>query len=101
MRWNTTIELIHYEREQGADGSFKKAEKVSETVFCNKQTIGHSALAGWTSANLKADAAVQVRTEDYKGQEAALFDGVEYTVERASAKGDFTVLTLGRMGRNA
>lgn len=100
MRWDATVDLVHRVRERAADGSFPPAQDVVTTVFCNRNTVGHNTLVGWTETSIKPVAAVQVHSSDYDDQAIAILDGKEYSVERVSRRGDFTTLTLGRMGRN-
>lgn len=101
MRWDAQIDLVDYVRIPGDDGSYSDSEKNVTTVFCNRNTVGHRAVEGRHYAYLKADSAVQLRFQDYSGQKEAVLDGIEYTVEIAMRRGDFVILTLGRMGRNA
>lgn len=100
MRWDSQIDLVTKAWEPNDDGSYLKSPESVTTVFANRNTVGKKMVEGRHSAFIKADAAVQIRTQDYSGQEEAVFDGVRYTIEEASQRGDFIVLTLGRMGRN-
>lgn len=100
MRWDAQIDLVDRVWEPNEDGSYLNSPKVVKTVFCNRQTVGKKMVEGRHSAFMKADAAVKIHFQDYEDQEEAILDGVSYTIEEASRRGDYIVLTLGRMGRN-
>lgn len=100
MRWDAQIDLITHEWEPNDDGSYVRSPETVTTVFCNRNTVGKKMVEGRYSAYIKADAAVQIRTQDYENQEEAEFEGVRYTIEEVFRRGDFVTLTLGRMGRN-
>lgn len=68
----------------------------SRTVFANRYSIGTTAWVAARSAGLKADAQVSLRSCEYAGQQRATIDGVEYEVEAAQDRGEFTRLTLKR-----
>lgn len=101
MRWNQTIRLIGEPQiSQDEMGNVVSTEAVPRTVFCNPYTVGASAWAASIDLGLRADAEVEVRTVDYDGENTAVYDGTEYTVERIEVKGDITRLQLGRMASN-
>lgn len=93
MRFNSQITLVSVDLIQQPNGSFKEVETKTD-VFANRRSIGASTWAAERSIGLHADADVQIRTCDYNGQQYAIFDGTEYSIERVDTSGDFSILTL-------
>lgn len=99
MRYSSSIYLVSVATAQNDEGAvFARRER--RRVFCNERAVGASAWAAARASGLMADAEVEVRSCDYDGQQEAELNGCEYAVERASRKGEFTVLTLGRTVAN-
>ena len=94
-RSTKVVELLSVGLSQDENGVFGSTE-TAQKAWANPMTVGASSWAAARAAGLRADAQVQVRSCDYAGQEELRMDGVEYTVERASDTGEYTVLTLKR-----
>ena len=101
MRWNKLVDL--YTVTTTTDVAGDHSETVSEpaTVFANPRHIGTEAWAAARNLGLHADAAIEVRTWEYSGQNRCEMDGVEYEIERSYDTGEYTNLTLKRRLSNA
>jgi hypothetical protein len=95
-RWNASVTLVSRNKVQSEDGSWQDGEPVETTVYANRRKVGSSTWLAAMSAGLHADASVEVRSFEYDGQDVAILDGIEYTVEKAQSTGEFTTLTLAR-----
>ena len=101
MRWNQTIRLIGEPSITQDDmGNVVSTEAVPREVFCDPYTVSTSAWASFIDLGLRLDAEVEVRTVDYEGEKTAEYNGVEYTVEKADPRGDFTRLKLVKKASN-
>lgn len=94
-RFACAITLVDVAVSVNPDGSTSE-ETVKKRVFANRRNLGASAYMAARAAGLHADAEVQVRSCEYSGQELAVMDGGEFTVEASRDSGEFTVLTLAR-----
>lgn len=92
-RFSSVITLIKLIPQQNEEGSFTTLQEERE-VFANPFNVGLNTWAAAQSFGLKPDAVYQVRSVDYQGEESAIVDGIEYSIERAMADGDFTKLTM-------
>lgn len=92
-RFSETIVLRRLEHSQNAEGVMTETTEDTEAFF-NRYTVGLDARLAGRSSGLKGLATGQVRSCDYAGQQYAVLNGKEYTVEDASDSGEFTVLTL-------
>lgn len=99
MRWDKTAKLVEKSVSIAEDGSAHEGSKAT-TVFVNVRSIGTTAWLAARSAGLHADAEVELHTCDYSGESCVVLEGVEYDVERAACKGEFTTLTLKKRLRN-
>lgn len=81
--------------ERNDEGVAKKVMEDTD-VFFNRYRVSLSNRIAGASEGLFSVASGQVRSADYDGQELAVLDGVEHTVEDANNQGEFTVLTLKR-----
>lgn len=106
--WRDTIAFVRHDIPskplQDDEGNFIRPVAGDETnlrrVPCNRFTISG---ASWTAAlatGLRADAKVQLHSNDYYGEQEAVFCGVKMDVIRVSDNGEFVTLTLGRRVRN-
>lgn len=96
MRFNTTATLYLETAAQDDAGNTVRSKGAPKEVYANRYEIGLNAFIAARDSGLHADAEMQLRTADYGGENVACFDGVEYTVERASDSGEFTRLVLAR-----
>ena len=94
-RFNEAVELISVKVTVNEDGTQSFATE-SSVAFANKYTLGLTSWAAAVSMGLHADAQVSLRTCDYAGQQKLKLEGVEYDIEKAQSKGEFTTLTLKR-----
>lgn len=99
MRYGEVVALTSVRTVQREDGSFTEVRE-SRGVFANPYSMGATAYMAARSAGLKADAEVQLRTCDYKGEQECVMRGLAYDVERAVDGGEFTTLTLKRRLRD-
>ena len=95
-RYADTLTLEEWDTAIADDGSAKSRLASSTEVFANRYSVGATAWAAARSAGLHADAEFEVRSCDYSGQQRARCDGIEYEVEAARDRGEFTRLTLKR-----
>ena len=100
MRWNKAVELIDVAFSVNAEGATVESESIRK-VFANPMRVGLDKWSAARSIGLHADASVEVRSAEYSGQERCRIDGVEYEVERAADRGEWTTLTLKRRLSNA
>jgi hypothetical protein len=109
VRFNETCVLLGAPaRYQDAMGAWHAGKPEKRTVFCNPRSVGAET---WTNersrgdlhvdAGIRPDAAVQLRTVDYGGEEEVSYRGREYDVDAVVEKGDLTTLTLLRRASNA
>ena len=99
MRYAKDITLIAVKSSQMDNGSWSEVLEEKQT-FCNPYAIGTSAYMAAQVAGLHADAEVELRSCEYDGQQRAVIDGIEYSVERVLEKGEFTRLTLSKRANN-
>lgn len=108
MRWNETCVLLGApERYQDAMGAWHHGEQSRKQVFCNARSVGAET---WTNprsrgdlhvdAGTRPDAAIQLRSVDFSGEEEVEYRGEQYDVDAVVEKGDLTVLTLVRRVTN-
>lgn len=98
-RYSTVIKLVKSDVEYTSEGT-PDIDEAPRIVFANNMNIG---LATWSAARnngLHADASVQIRSCDYRGEQTVLMNKDEYEVERVQDKGEFTTLTLKRRVSN-
>ena len=104
MRFNDQITLVSTpEKAQDAAGAWHAGKPTKVHLYCNPRTVGSYAWATAVDAGLRADAEVEVRTQEYEAlgsPQLAFYHGVECDVEKVSVKGDMTRLQLGRHVRN-
>lgn len=93
MRFNSVCTLVALTESNDAEGNAIYEREETE-VFCNEYSVSASAFMAAQAAGLHADAEIQLRTDEYDGQETAILDGQEYSIERVENTGDFTRLTL-------
>ncbi len=93
MRWNETCILVEKVYEQDGEG-VPHDRDVETKVFCNPRTVGAHTWSSMYEIGISADAQIQVRTCDYKGQRDVFYRGKWFSVEIVQEKGDFSVLTL-------
>lgn len=95
-RYNLVATLCNAEVSVSDTGAAQRVLTGEREVFANKYSMGASTWAAARSAGLHADAQIALRSLEYEGEEVCIIDGVEYEVERASDRGEFTTLTLKR-----
>lgn len=101
MRFNSVATLFTEVVQSDAKGNLAPVKGDPHEVFANQYSIGATTFMAAQEAGLHADAEIQLRAVDYNGENIALFDGDEYTVERVESEGDFTRLTLAKRLSNA
>lgn len=95
-RYSEVITLVSVGEPTVDDEGNQTLERIETDVFANRYTMGLNTWAAARANGLHADARFNVRTFDYAGQQRAIHDGIEYEVERASVRGEFTTLVLKR-----
>lgn len=98
-RFSSVITLVKLIPCKNDEGSFK-SKRLKREVFANPFNVGLNTWAAAQSFGLKPDAVYQVRSVDYHGEEVAIVDGIEYSIERAAGDGDFTKLTMKKRLEN-
>ena len=98
-RFSSVITLVALIPCQNDEGSFT-SERFEREVFANPFNVGLNTWAAAQSFGLKPDAVFQVRSVDYHGESIAIANGVEYSIERAAADGEFTKLTMKKRLEN-
>lgn len=96
MRWDKVAELYTAETAVNDEGDHYELDKDHSVVFANSRNMGLETWAAARSYGLHADASVQVRSQEYAGQNRCIIDEVEYEVERSYDTGEYTTLTLKR-----
>lgn len=94
-RWSETVELIGITETLNDEGS-PIEERIVRKIYCNPFTIGANTWLAARSAGLHADAEIEVRSNEYFGEQAAKYRGIEFEVERVNNTGEFTRLILAR-----
>lgn len=93
-RWNDTCTLV----ERGAgyldDEGVQHERIVKCEVYCNSYTLSTQAWATARLADYTADDEIQIRSEDYSGQQDVVFRGKPFSVMHVMVQGDFTRLIL-------
>lgn len=109
-RWNQTIILLApAAKYQDAAGAWHEGERTRREVFCNEMTIGLMTMAQLRSADVRAQSAsnsldvglrnehmVQVRADEYEGEDQCIFKGEEYEILYLSGSGEYRTLTIGQ-----
>lgn len=78
-----------------ADGTPEVSNEDTD-VFFNRYRLSLTSILAGGADGFRMAAAGQVRSCDYGGQQLAVLDGEEYTVNSANNQGEFTVLSLER-----
>lgn len=63
-------------------------------IFCNSYTLSTQAWATARLADYTADDEIQIRSEDYTGEQDVIYKGKAYTIMHVMVAGDFTRLIL-------
>lgn len=95
-RYSDVIILRDVEHVVNDEGVAVVVNADSDPLFFNRYRTGLAARMAGASEGLRRIVEGQIRTVDYGGQERAVLDGTEYSIEDASNQGEFTVLTLAR-----
>lgn len=101
MRFNSVATLFTEVVQSDPKGNLNPVKGEPHDVFANEFSIGASTYMAAQEAGLHADAEIQLRSIDYGGENVAVLNGDEYTVERVEDSGDFTRLTLAKRLSNA
>lgn len=101
MRFDSVATLFTEVVQPDEMGNLKPVKGEPHEVFVNTYSIGLSSFMAAREAGLHADAEIQLRSVDYGGENIAVLDGKDYTVERVDGSGDFATLTLARRLSNA
>ena len=101
MRWNKVITLLkHSSTYQDEAGEWHEGEAEETEVFCNEFSVNARDWAASVDVGRRADAAVLVHADDYEDQEEAVYNGIEYAIERIEVRDEFIKLQLGRLISN-
>lgn len=100
-KFSDTIVLRDVVTSKNEEGVVTTEYSDSEPIFFNRYSVSLQNRMAGAVEGLKGMAEGQVRTIEYGGQEFAILDGKEYTIEDASNQGEFTMLTLARKLSNA
>lgn len=96
--WADEIKLIAIEEPEervGSSGFTNELKEASNTVFCNKKSIGYAEYFKSQLAGFVLSLKVEVHVVDYEGQKLAEFESVRYSVLKTYNVDDDTVeLTL-------
>ena len=93
--WRDVIVFRDVEQVRNDEGVVSLETVDYRPVFFNRHNVSMTARMMGAAEGVKHMAAGEVRTPDYKGQEFAILDGIEYAVD-ATNKGETTVLKLER-----
>ena len=96
MRYNSVATLFSEVVEPDSYGNLKPTKGEPHDVYINKYSVGMTTFMAAQEAGLHADSEIQLRTIDYNGENIAVVEGTEFTVERVDDTGDFTRLTLAK-----
>lgn len=93
-RWTDTCILL--ERAEGYldDEGVQHERTIKREVYCNSYTLTTQAWASARLADYTADDEIQIRSEDYTGQQDVVYRGKSFTVMHVMVQGDFTRLIL-------
>lgn len=94
-RYSDVITLRNVTHEVDDMGAVKPVYEDTEAFF-NKYSVSLQQRLAGAAEGLQGMIEGQVRSFDYDGQELALIDGVEYTVNDTNDTGEFCVLTLSK-----
>lgn len=98
-RWNETCVLI--KRSYEVDNEGVQIEYVTRReVFCNSYTLSTQSWASAKLADYSADDEIQLRTDDYEGEQDVAYRGEAYTVQHVMVQGDFTRLILKQLNQD-
>lgn len=95
-KFSDVITLHDMEPVGNEEGVVVNASVNERTIFFNRHRVSMAARMAGSSEGIKRIASGQVRTVDYRGEEHAVLDGIEYTVADANNQGELTTLTLER-----
>lgn len=93
--WRDVIVFRDVQPVRNEDGVVTHETVDYAPVFFNRHNVSMATRMMGAAEGIKCIAAGEVRTGDYRGQEFALLDGVEYHVD-ANNRGETTVLRLER-----
>lgn len=110
MRWNKVVTLhANGARYQDDEGAWHQGEPTSRTVFCNERKFGSEFMGNLRSNdvrmlnnNLQVDVGqmpelqIEVRQEDYLGEQTCTYEGVEYIVLYETRTGEKSILGIAR-----
>lgn len=94
MFWNKVIDLVRLENGCTEEGAPTVVEVGRTSVYANSQHVGMEKWAAARSVGLHADAAIEIRSIDYDGEQVCELDGDAYDIERVYNRGEWTNLTL-------
>lgn len=95
-RWNSTCILVKREKGYLDDEGVEHERIVRREVFCNSYTLSTQAWATARLADYTADDEIQVRTEDYHGEQDVIYKEKAFSVMHVMVQGDLTRLILKR-----
>lgn len=95
-RWADIIVFRDVESVRNEEGVVSSETVDYAPTFFNRHRVSMATRMAGSSEGIRRLASGEVRTGDYRGQEFALLDGIEYYVADANVQGEFTVLTLER-----
>jgi len=94
MRWKDRCELVSTSFEPDGEGVMRPVE-ASKEVFCNSYTLASQAWSTAKLANTQVDTEIQVRTDEYSGEDDVRFRGKRYSVVKpVMDQGEHTRLML-------
>lgn len=73
-----------------------KEEKPKNPILANKLSVRSSEYWQARSTGIQLTYAFEIHSFEYDGEEKAVYDGQEYTIERTYDKGDLTEIYLSR-----
>lgn len=94
MRWKDTCDLIATAYEPDEEGVAQPVKAV-RTVFCNCYSVATQAWSTAKLANTTVDTEIQLRSDEYLGEDDVDFRGRHYSVVKpVMNQGEFTRLML-------
>lgn len=93
MRFNDSIVLMDKTWERMPNGA-QVPVCTQRQVFCNRMSIGLSARLAGGAEGLMGAERVRVRALEYQGEQFAVYQGRELTIDSVSSNGEFATLTM-------
>ena len=90
------LQLIGLAEGVDDDGFPIEEIKPKDPIFANKLSVRSNEFWQARNTGVQLSYAFEIHSFEYEGEEKALYDGEEYTIERTYSKGDLTEIYLSR-----